>query len=141
MKKLIVLLTAVFTLAFTSLCMAADGGALNKQQAAGEMFMQAFTSQTAAYADVAKGFDASLKEKVNEQVFTQLKKQVKEKFGLMKDSKFYSFQRFDKEDRVTYLANFSKENLVAISLSFAKNNKMTGFALSPLNNQQENTGK
>lgn len=50
----------------------------------------------------------------------------------MKEVKFYSFQRFDQTDRVTYIAAFSKRKLVAINLSFNKDNKMVDFALSPV---------
>ena len=72
------------------------------------------------------------KEKFDEKTYVTLQKQVKDKFGRMKEVKFYSFQRFDQTDRVTYIAAFSKRKLVAINLSFNKDNKMVDFALSPV---------
>lgn len=132
MKKIIVMLTAVLALAVSSICMAADGGDLNKQQAVCETFMKAFSDTAPVYADVSKGLDPSLKEKLNEAAYAQLQKQVKEKFGRVKEVKFYSFQRFDNADQVTYIASFSKEKLVSVTAGFNKNNKMTSFALAPV---------
>lgn len=132
MKKLIVMLTAIFTMAFTGLCMAADGGDLNKQQSGAETFIKAFTTEVPNYSQFTKGFDASLKTKFNEKTYAALQQQVKEKFGRMKEAKFHSFQRFDKVDYVTYIAAFSKEKAVSITMAYNKENKMVDFALSPL---------
>lgn len=132
MKKIIVALTAVLTMAFAGICMAADGGDLNKQQAVAESFTKAFSSQVPEYREFSKGFDASLKEKFNEKTYAALQEQVQEKFGRMKEVKFYSFQRFDQMDQVTYIGSFSKEKLVSITLVFNKENKMVNFALSPV---------
>ncbi len=132
MKKVIMILTAIFTIAFAGICMAADGADLNKQQAAAETFIKAFSQTVPSYNDFTKGFDAQLKKKFNENTYTVLQNQVKDKFGRMKEAKFYSFQRFDQIDRVTYIAAFSKEKLVSINLAFNKDNKMIDFALSPV---------
>ena len=56
--------------------------------------------------------------------------------GTLKEAKFYSYQRFDQGDRVTYLASFDKENIVAIVFSFDKDKKLTNFVLSPMQAQQ-----
>ena len=57
--------------------------------------------------------------------------------GHMKEAKFYSYQRFDQGDRITYIASFEIENIVAIVFTFDKNLQMTDFALSPMKTQQE----
>lgn len=126
------ILTAIFTIACAGICMAADGADLNKQQAAAETFIKAFSQTVPSYNDFTKGFDAQLKNKSNENTYTALQNQVKDKFGRMKEAKFYSFQRFDQIDRVTYIAAFSKEKLVSINLAFNKDNKIIDFALSPV---------
>ena len=136
MKKLIVFLTAVFTLAIAALCFAADGGDLNKQQATSEVFIKAFTETAPAYNNFTAGFDESLKTKVNRQAYLALQQQVKERFGTLNESKFYSFQRFDERDYVTYLAAFSNEKFVNITLVFNKNNLLVDFALSPLQQRE-----
>lgn len=132
MKKIIVMLTAIFTMAFAGLAMAADGGDLNKQQSGAETFIKAFTFDVPSYSQFSKSFDDSLKTKLNEQVYEALQQQVKDKFGRMKEAKFHSFQRFDKVDYVTYIAAFSKEKAVSITMAYNKENKMVDFALSPL---------
>ena len=132
MKKLVMILTAIFTMAFSGICMAADGADLNKQQNTAETFVKAFSQTVPSYNEFTKGFDAQLKNKFNEKTYAALQAQVKDKFGRMKEVKFYSFQRFDQMDRVTYIASFSKEKIVAINLAFNKENKMVDFALSPV---------
>lgn len=67
-----------------------------------------------------------------------LLKQVGDKFGTMKDIKFYSFERFDNGDKMTYIASFSKEKLAALIITTDKTGKMNDFALSPL---KQNTAK
>lgn len=132
MKKLVMILTAIFTMVFAGICMAADGADLNKQQNTAETFVKAFSQTVPSYNEFTKGFDAQLKNKFNEKTYAALQAQVKDKFGRMKEVKFYSFQRFDQMDRVTYIASFSKEKIVAINLAFNKENKMVDFALSPV---------
>lgn len=132
MKKIILILTAIFTMAFSGLCLAADGGDLNKQQNTAETFVKAFTEVVPSYNEFTKGFDAQLKSKFDEKTYTALKEQVKDKFGRMKDIKFYSFQRFDNMDQVTYIASFSKEKLVSVNFVFNKENKMVNFVLTPV---------
>ena len=131
MKKLILTLTAIFTLAIAAIGFAADGGDLNKEQRAAENFVAAFTLEAPAYNQFSNGFDDTLKAKVTEQAYDVLKKQVQERFGRLKESKFYSFQRYDNVDYVTYIGSFSKEKL------FNKENKMTDFALSPMQQNAE----
>lgn len=137
MKKLIMVLTAVFTLAISALGFAADGGDLNKEQKAAENFVAAFTMEAPEYRTFVSGFDDTLKAKVTEQAYDVLKQQVQEKFGRLKESKFYSFQRYDNVDYVTYIGSFSKEKLVNITFAFNKENKMTDFALSPMQQEEK----
>ena len=137
MKKLILTLTAIFTLAISALGFAADGGDLNKEQKAAENFVAAFTMEAPAYKTFASGCDDTLKATVTEQAYDVLKKQVQEKFGRLKESKFYSFQRYDNVDYVTYIGSFSKEKLVRLTFAFNKENKLVDFALSPMQENAE----
>ena len=132
MKKLVMILTAIFTMAFAGICMAADGVDLNKQQNTAETFVKAFSQTVPSYNEFTKGFDAQLKNKFNEKTYAALQAQVKDKFGRMKEVKFYSFQRFDNMDQVTYIASFSKEKLVSVNFVFNKENKMVNFVLTPV---------
>lgn len=137
MKKLILFLTAIFTLTVSALCFAADGDDLNKQQAASEVFINAFTDNVPDYAGFTASFDDELKARVNRQAYIVLQQQVKERFGKLRESKFYSYQRYDEHDYITYIASFSKEKLVNITFAFNKKNKMIDFALSPLQQREE----
>lgn len=137
MKKLILTLTTIFTLAVAAVGFAADGGDLNKEQRAAENFVAAFTNEAPAYSQFSSGFDGSLKIKVTEQAYNVLQEQVRKRFGRLKESKFYSFQRYDNVDYVTYIGSFSKEKLVSITFAFNKENKMTDFALSPMQQNEE----
>lgn len=73
MKKLILTLTTIFTLAIAAIGFAADGGDLNKEQRAAENFVAAFTLEAPAYNQFASGFDDTLKAKVTEQAYDVLK--------------------------------------------------------------------
>lgn len=137
MKKLLFVLAMVMTMAVSSLCFAADGGDLNTEQKTAQTFISVFEGQKVpSYEDFTKGFSDELKTAVTEQAYSKMQRDVKVQMGTMKDAKFYSFQRFDQEDRVTYIASFDNSNLVAIVLSFDKNQKMTNFVLTPM--QQQN---
>ena len=53
-----------------------------------------------------------------------------------KKGKFFSFERFDKADRLTYIAGFSKEPAVSIVFTLDKKGKITEFSLAALEVQQ-----
>ena len=55
----------------------------------------------------------------------------------LKESKFYSFERHNNQDKVTYLTSFSQENVVAIVFIFDKNNKLVEFGLLPIQQNQQ----
>lgn len=131
MKKLILTLTAIFTLAIAAIGFAADGGDLNKEQRAAENFVAAFTLEAPAYNQFASGFDDTLKAKVTEQAYDVLKKQVQERFGRLKESKFYSFQRYDNVDYVTYIGSFSKEKTCKHHLCLQQRKQNDRLCLKP----------
>ena len=106
---------------------------LQKQQQVVERMLDVFDGEPVpAYAQVSAGFSANLKKAVTEKAFTELQKQVRTKFGTMKEAKLFAYQRFDQADRVTYIASFSKEKLVSMVFAFDKQNKMLDFAFTPV---------
>ena len=137
MKKLLLLAAALLVLAFSSVCLAADGGILNKEQAVAEKFVTELSAAEPAYANIAAGFDASLKEKLTEKNFPELLKQVKEKMGRCQSMKFYNFRRTDAFDELVYSSEFSKEKQVALVFVFNKSGKMLNFALTPVRPQEQ----
>ena len=132
MKKLVMLLTMLLTVAGSSLCFAADGGDLNKQQKAVEVIIDALDGAPAPeYSALLPLISKSLDQNMGEKGFAALQKAAREKFGTLKEAKFFAFQRFDQADSVTYIASFSKENVVTMQFIFDKQNKMTDLTLAP----------
>ena len=106
---------------------------LAKQQQAVERMLDVFDGEPVpVYAQVSASFSANMKKAVTEKAFADLQKQVRAKFGTMKEAKLFAYQRFDQADRVTYIASFTKEKLVSMIFAFDKQNKMLDFAFTPV---------
>lgn len=134
MKKLLIMMMVSCLMMLCSVGFAADDHkALSKQQQVAERIMDAFDGEPVPlYAQVSAGFSANMKKAVTEEAFAELQKQVKQKFGTMKEAKFFTFQRFDQADRVTYIASFTKEKIVSMIFAFDKQNKLVDFAFTPV---------
>ncbi len=134
MKKLLIMMMVSCLMMLCSVGFAADDHkALGKQQQVAEKIMDAFDGEPIPlYAQVSAGFSANMKKTVTEEAFAELQKQVKQKFGTMKEAKFFTFQRFDQADRVTYIASFTKEKIVSMIFAFDKQNKLVDFAFTPV---------
>ena len=133
MKKFIVLLTTLLTLAFAASCFATENSsALNSAENSAQKVITALVaSDTLGYKDAEKAMSADLAK--------NMKRQVKEKFGNHKETKFFAFERFDKADRLTYIASFNREPAVSIVFTLDKNAKITEFSLAALQvEEQEN---
>ena len=137
MKKIVLIFLAVMMMAFSSVCMAADGGDLNKDQKVAETFISGITTEKVPYDKLGANIDNGLKKNFDAKAYDALKNEVKTKFGDLKESKFYSFERYNNQDKVTYLTSFSQENVVAIVFVFDKNNKLVEFGLLPIQQNQQ----
>ena len=132
MKKLMLVLTMLLAFALSSVAFAADGGDLNKEQKSAEKMISAFNSTTPVeYTVIAPTWSDELNKNIGEKGYAEIKKQVKAQFGELKETKFYSFERFDQGDRVTYIAAFSKEKVVIMVFMFAKDGKLQNFNFAP----------
>lgn len=141
MKKFIVLLTTLFTLAFAASCFATENSsALNSAENSAQKVITALVaSDTLGYKDAEKAMSADLAKNMNINTFIAMQRQVKEKFGNHKETKFFAFERFDKADRLTYIASFNREPAVSIVFTLDKNAKITEFSLAALQvEEQEN---
>lgn len=138
MKKFILLLTTVLTLAFAASCFATENSsALNDAEGSAQKVITALVaSDTLGYKDAEKAMSADLAKQMNVNTFIAMQRQVQEKFGKHKETKFFSFERFDKADRLTYIAGFSKEPAVSIVFTLDKKGKITEFSLAALEVQQ-----
>lgn len=137
MRKFFIMAIVTCLMMICSVGLAAnDHKDLGKQQQVAERFMDVFDGEPVPmYSQVSAGFSVNLKKVVTEKTFAELQKQVRVKFGTMKEAKLFSYQRFDQVDRVTYVASFSKEKLVSMIFAFDKQNKLVDFAFTPV--QQE----
>lgn len=138
MKKFILLLTTVLTLAFAASCFATENSsALNDAEGSAQKVINALVaSDTLGYKDAEKAMSADLAKQMNVNTFIAMQRQVQEKFGKHKETKFFSFERFDKADRLTYIAGFSKEPAISIVFTLDKKGKITEFSLAALEVQQ-----
>lgn len=134
MRKILVMMMVSCLMMICSVGFAADDHKdLGKQQQVVERMLDVFDGEPIpAYAQVSAGFSAKMKEAVTEEAFAELQKQVRQKFGNLKEAKFFTFQRFDQADRVTYIASFSKEKIVSMIFAFDKKNKLIDFAFTPV---------
>lgn len=138
MKKFIVLLTTLLTLAFAATCMATENSsALNDAENSAQKVINALVaSDTLGYKDAEKAMSADLAKNMNVNTFIAMQRQVKEKFGNHKETKFFAFERFDKADRLTYIAGFSREPAVSVVFTLDKKAKITEFSLAALEVQE-----
>ena len=119
-----------------------DHKALAKQQQVAEKMMDAFDGEPMPlFEQISVGFNANLKKAVDEKAFTELQKQVRTKFGTMKEAKLFTYQRFDQADRVTYVASFTKEKMVSMIFVFDKQNKLVDFAFTPIQQPEAKQAK
>lgn len=142
MKKLVMLVTVVLTVAMAAVCFAAgDGNDLNKQQKIVDKFVAALTvADDSGYAGAAAGFSPELKQKMDVKAFAALQKQVKDTLGTMKEMKFVAYERFDQGyqgDRLTYLGSYSKQQLVRVIYGFNKESKLTEIIFVPVEVQKQ----
>ena len=136
MKKLVIMMIVSCLMMLCSVGFAAgESKDLAKQQVVVERFLDVFDAAP-LYAQVSAGFNPKMKEAVTEKAFTELQKQVKQKFGTMKEAKFFAYQRFDQIDRVTYIGSFTKEKIVSMIFAFDKQNKLVDFAFTPVQQPQ-----
>lgn len=143
MKKLILIFTSTIILVCSSICLASDGSDLNKEQKISDTFITDITSNEVSYDKFSSNLNTGLKNKLDEKALISLKNDIKNKFGDLQEQKFYSFERREQQDKITYFASFSKEKIVALVFIFDKNSKITDFALIPVQpkNQPDNTNE
>lgn len=138
MKKFIATTALAASLILPSVCFAGvNSNALSRAEKSGDTFINVLKSK-ATFTELAPVMTGNMQKQIKASSIPGLLKQVGDKFGTMKDIKFYSFERFDNGDKMTYIASFSKEKLAALIITTDKTGKMNDFALSPL---KQNTAK
>ncbi|WP_455652580.1 DUF3887 domain-containing protein [Phascolarctobacterium sp.] len=139
MKKLVMLVALVLTMAMSAMCFAAgDATELNKEQRVVDKFVTALNAgDSGAFTQLSVDFAPDLQSKITAANFAELQKQMQEKFGNQKEITFAAYERFDQGDRLTYLASYSKQKLVRVVYGFNKDGKLTEFVFVPMEIKEE----
>ena len=144
MKQLLVFFTTLVTLTACSLCFAADGNDLNKQQKTAEHFINAIdAAPSPEYTVIAPLLNAKLAEKFTDKQYAVWQKSIKEQFGTLKEAKFRLFERLNDGSIVTYLCKFDKQEHVFMQFVFDQKNALFGLNFRIVNEQKpaENEAK
>ena len=128
MKKLVLFFTTLVIMTACSLCFAADGNDLNKQQKTCDRFTDAIdAAPVPEYAVIAPLLNAKLAEKFTDKQYTAWQKAIKEQFGTLKEAQFRIFERLNDGSVVTYLCKFEKQEHVFMQLVFDQKNALFGL--------------
>ena len=122
MIRRIMLLATIFIVYFASICFASNGSLLTSEEKISEQAIVCIAGGS-DYAELAKNFTHGLAKNLPASRFIELKKTVKEQLGSLSNSKLAILQKFDRADRVIYLANGSKAKDVEIAFVFETTGK------------------
>lgn len=137
MKKLLLCITALVALTACSLCFAADGNDLNKQQKTVEKFIDALDSAPAPdYAMISPLLNEKFAQKLDAKAYAAFQKSAKEQLGTLKEAKFRLFERFVDGSRVVYVGSFDKEKVVLMQFVFDLKNALLAVNLNAVKEQQ-----
>ena len=137
MKKLLLCITALVALTACSLCFAADGNDLNKQQKTVEKFIDALDAAPAPdYAMIAPLLNEKFAQKLDAKAYAAFQKSAKEQLGTLKEAKFRLFERFVDGSRVVYVGSFDKETVVLMQFVFDLKNALLAVNLNAVKEQQ-----
>ncbi|MDD4321053.1 MAG: hypothetical protein PHH31_05820 [Acidaminococcaceae bacterium] len=117
MVKKIALLVTVLMIFFSSICFADNGKLLTAEEKIAEQAISCISGQT-EYRALAQNFTTGLAKNLSAYKFKDLKIKVDEQMGSLSNSKLVILQKFDKADRVIYLANGSKAKTVEMTFIF-----------------------
>lgn len=119
MKKFVLLLAMVFILGFSTICSAASNASiLGNEEKAVDKFLTVLNKSNGTYEEIAPNFTPGLQKKINDAAIQKLRSHIAENFGVLKEKKLVTLEKFDQGDRVTYLAGFSKTQVVQMVFAF-----------------------
>ena len=137
MKNLVLFFTTLVIMTACSLCFAADGNDLNKQQKTCDRFIDAIDAAPAPeYAVIAPLLNAKLAEKFTDKQCTAWQKAIKEQFGTLKEAQFRIFERLNDGSLVAYMCKFEKQEHVLMQFVFDQKNALFGMNFRVLNEQK-----
>lgn len=87
------------------------------------------------YSNISKYFTKERLQKTNSLAFRKIKASINNKFGKLKEVKLIALEKFDKNDRLTYLASYTKTKVVKVILLYnvnGRNIKLQDFAFTKI---------
>ena len=137
MQKLVLFFTTLVIMTACSLCFAADGNDLNKQQKTCDRFIDAIDAAPAPeYAVIAPLLNAKLAEPFTDKQYTDWQKNKKKKFDNLKEAQFRICERLNDGSLVAYMCKFEKQEHVLIQFVFDQKNALFGMNFRVLNEQK-----
>ncbi len=147
MKKILLLLSMVFVMAFSSIAAAANNGALlNGEEKIVDRFVKAIVTTNPAYAGLSGSFSEGLKANIDETKFAEIQKNVVEQYGNVKEYNLIELRKVRDAnqatiDQLVYVAAFEKiEKPVAMIFAFETATGkpvLTLFSIGPVEEQQQ----
>lgn len=142
MKKIICVLATAVIMVFASVCNASDSSDLNSEQKTAQLFFDAFKGEDMPdYSVLSRDFADSLKNQFTQANYNGLQRNTKNNFGILTQSKFFAYQRYDERDIVIYYVSFDSNKVAQMVFIFDKNQKLVNVSMAEVNTQQQQENK
>lgn len=142
MKKFLIPLVA--SLAISASCFASGGTQLlAAEEKVADEVVAALTGNSVTYETVSRNFSAPLKQRLTAANFAEMKKQIKDKIGNVKNVNFVTFTRhyslkdgYNNVDDLVYFGSAGKDKYARFVIHFVEekgSRKVGNFDISPIN--------
>ncbi len=136
MKKIFLAVVMILALAVSGVAGAApnNGSLLNDEEKIAVSVFNAFNGQGTYTENVNPYATAGLKKQLSGAKFKETQTKIKDAFGKMSNMKLFVLQKFDKADRLIYIAQGTKSPAVELTFTFDTTSKVLvdAFALRPV---------
>lgn len=150
MKKIMMPLLAALTISAS--CFASGGTQiLAAEEKLADDVVAALTGNSVTYETISRNFSAQLKQNLSAAKFAEMKKQVKDKIGNIKNVNFVTFTRqyslkdgYNNIDDLVYFGSAGKDTYARFVIHFVVENgsrKVGAFDISPINAAPQPEGK
>jgi uncharacterized protein YxeA len=102
MKKIVLMLTMVFMLAFSAVCSASNGKVLDTE----ENMINKFLSAT-KYSAITSMMTEDMKKEFNEETFNNFREQLDKNFGKLNEKQLFLVEKGKDVDVLRYQSNFA----------------------------------
>lgn len=142
MKKYLCILMLTIIMTFGGVCSASDNSDLNSEQKTAQLFFDVFKGENVPeYSVLSRDFADSLKTQFTQANYNGLQRNTKNNFGILTQSKFFAYQRYDERDIVIYYVSFDSNKVAQMVFTFDKNQKLVNVSMAEVNTQQQQENK